>query len=232
MVRQRQPVSTVRTVAIMATCAMIFTGIAVDRVLFHMPPGDPTEYFKDVAARVEAWPTNFGDWVGEDEEIPEAAIELIDPNADLHRTFTNLKTREIASVLIVHCKDTRDMGGHYPPNCYPRNGWDLAKSEKRNYEIGELRIRCMEYHFRTGTLDRERSIHITNFLVHPDGTTERTVHRSHATTEDPRIRGFGAGQIQIVLGERIRPERRGEVVQEILVELAPVIKAMLSGIPQ
>mgnify|MGYP007071125856 CR=1 FL=1 len=30
---------------------------------------------------------------------------------------------EQVNVAVVQCRDARDMGGHYPPICYPGQGW-------------------------------------------------------------------------------------------------------------
>src|SRR3954466_15155977 len=82
-------------------------------------PGDAEPYHTRVKAAREqfAVPEN---WTFEDHDLPDGAIALLKPNATLFRQF---KSPRPFQFLFIQCRDARDMGGHYPPVCYPASGW-------------------------------------------------------------------------------------------------------------
>src|SRR4051794_18481280 len=58
-------------------------------------------------------------YAGKDVPLPDDAGEMLKPNAYLHRVYANLTTGRRVEFLLVQCRYTRDMQGHYPPVCYP-----------------------------------------------------------------------------------------------------------------
>lgn len=92
-------------------------------------------------------PKTFGHWIGRDVPLPPSAVHLLQPNVDLCRNFVNSKTGEQATLMVIDCSDTRNLSGHYPPNCYPGNGWILDKSTAKTWVIQKTPITGMEYKF-------------------------------------------------------------------------------------
>ena len=83
-----------------------------------------------VADAIAAAPYRIGPWAGADEPPAPAAIKLLHTNAILARRYERVGGDGSVSVLVVHCTDVRDMRGHWPPMCYPANGW-MPRAQER-----------------------------------------------------------------------------------------------------
>src|SRR5688572_8404758 len=98
----------------------LLAGIFVERRT-HLKPQDVEPYHARAKAAVDQVPYFIGTWTGADVEIPVAAQKLLRPNAILNRRFVDSSPGDprssypVASLLIVQCRDSRDMVGHYPP---------------------------------------------------------------------------------------------------------------------
>ena len=123
-----------------------------------------------VARVFRAAPYRIGNWLGEDVEVPSAAIEILRPNAILSRRFTHLKDGRLASFYIIHCSDARDMGGHFPPVCYPAQGWVLDTQQTCEVSIEEDSIPMRVYQFHGGVeFAQQEQLRVFNFFVQRDG---------------------------------------------------------------
>jgi len=165
----------------------------------------------EVQAAIDELPYRLGEWVGVDMEVPTAAVEILHPNAILSRAYSKMSGGPALQLLIVHCSDARDMDGHYPPNCYPAQGWMPAAPPDElvnvTLHVGGEPVMMRLYNFRQ--LDDwggERSVRVFNYYLLPDGGTtvdqtvvNRLVERSGFAVE-------GVAQVQVVmtgeLGER------------------------------
>src|SRR5262245_21230560 len=109
---------------------LLLGGIVADRWLFAVPSGDPRAYHESVRVVAARIPLRVGEWVGREIEPPEAAVSLLRPNAIRGVRFEHEATKEEVSLTLVQCRDARDMGGHWPPVCYPAHGWTLRGTQK------------------------------------------------------------------------------------------------------
>ncbi len=105
-------------------CTLLAGIVAEQRT--HIKPVDVEPYHARARAAIEAVPYVIGYWTGKDDDIPPAAQKLLRPNAILSRTYIDTQPSargpRVASLLIVQCRDSRDMVGHYPPICYRAQG--------------------------------------------------------------------------------------------------------------
>src|SRR3954447_12683500 len=111
------------------TCLGILGGIVAEQKT-HLAPKDAEPYHARAKAALESIPSSQGLWTSTTKELPAAAVKLLRPNASFCRTY---RLREAGSqqwwqrytvdALIVQCRDSRDMVGHYPESCYPQSGW-------------------------------------------------------------------------------------------------------------
>lgn len=193
-------------------------------------PADAAPFFarvRDAAAHV---PQRIGAWTGVDVPMPPAAAQLLKPNVLLARQYTNADTHETATFVLVHCKDARDMAGHYPPNCYPAHGWNQQSATPRDWHIHGRAIHGMEYAFRyAGAMGGRRMI-VEDFMVMPDGQTLRHIAGVRRAAADYTRHFFGAGQIQLVMDASIAPARRTAIFHEIIGANLPLIEALGSGV--
>ena len=180
----------------------VLGGAAVDRS-FHKEPADTVPYHQKIVKVAASALMRIGDWMGYDQVTPESAIKLLRPNVIVSKRYLNYVTGETVSFLLVDCTDARDLQGHYPPICYPNQGWLQMTSESRDWQVGDLKLTGMQYDFVKKQYDPERNLPvemtetIANFMLLPDGQ-DRTGHgfraRSGKEFAKPLLRGRpGAG---------------------------------------
>ena len=78
---------------------------------------DTTDFHARVKQKIDEIPRLIGKWEGTDAKPPEAAGKLLRPNVIFARRYLNSETNQWASLIVIHCRDSRDMSGHYPPYC-------------------------------------------------------------------------------------------------------------------
>lgn len=173
-----------------------------------------------------AWamaPVMTGDWVGRDQPLPVAAVQLLRPNALLNRRYINLKTGEEAWVLAIHCTDVRDMDGHYPPNCYPGNGWELKNATPNDWAGGL--VKGTEYEFSQGRLMSGGGLWVAGTFVVRESGTVRDMQAMRLESRKGTSRHFGVAQVQVVISTTVPPGRRQKIADELFAAYGGLIGA-------
>lgn len=205
-------------------------------------PADAAPYHAKVKTAVEAFPVIVGfpggKWYGEEEEVPTEATKLLKPNVILSRKYTlNGDPTQRVDLLIVHCRDVRDMQGHYPMNCYPGVGYTLdPRTRQVDWTITDPNtqtprtITGMEYIFnrrihREGvTYDHQRAI--ANFILLADGTISRDLGGIRHAQRRREQRFYGAGQVQIIVNASLSDQEREAIYDTFLTQMMPVINTI------
>lgn len=188
---------------------------------------DPDPHHERVRIAVENIPVRFGDWEGADANIPPAAGQLLRPNAILGRHYHNPERGVWATLVVVHCRDPRDMAGHYPPNCYPGNGWRQGGAPLAvECRVDDAVIPLAAYQFSRTEHHRISSRIIYNFFVLPREGMVTEMDRVRRATGDYRSRPYGAAQIQILMDASTPEAERERILREMMQVLAPVIEVL------
>ena len=197
--------------------------------LTRTKPKDIEPYHQAVRDAVGALPMRIGSWVGTDNEIPRAAIQLLHPNVLFNRKYRNLKTGHTATLMLVHCKDARDIAGHYPPICYPAHGWTLESDKPDVWLINDLEIHGTEYGFSFDHLGETTRTVIQNFMVMPNGQILPDMQGVRKAAADYTRHFYGAAQIQLVTRADIPKRVRDAFLQELLGPNEDLIETLRSG---
>ncbi len=213
-----------------AVTAVLLAGITVDQFMFHLPSSSAAPYHERVRVVAQTMPYKIGNWIGTDIEVPRAAVALLRPNVLLNRHFRNRRTGQQVSLLLVQCGDARDLLGHYPPVCYVTNGWTQDSVVPRDWKVGDLAIRGVEYRFSRSTFSQSTTIVIDNFMILPDGRTARDMEAISFAAEDPRKKVFGAAQVQMVFDAGTSPDERDEIIHTFLEANMSILGTIQSGI--
>jgi hypothetical protein len=219
-----------------AVSAVLLVGIIAMNFSFGMftPRNIPLAdgYHERVRDSIEAFPYRIGDWIGSDMPVQEAAQRLLRPNKLFQRGYTNPETGHMVMLLVVHCKDTRDMVGHFPPNCYPANGWVQLDERAEFLTWSGQEHPAVRYTFARGTLGQKREMSILNFFVLPDAELPvvATMSEVNRAAQASARAGLGAGQIQIMADLSMPEDEREQAVAEFVRALDPVIGAIASGV--
>jgi hypothetical protein len=210
--------------------AAVLLGIlgSVKAFVFRTPV-QADAYHKRIAAIAGATAEHFGTWVSVDAPVPEAAVTMLRPNITVSRRYTNVATGESATLLLVQCRDARDIFGHYPPVCYVAHGFRIVESVPRDWQFDGLSIHGMQYTFSSTQPEELTSMIIYDFMILPNGTTCRDMEGVYASARDPRRRRLGAAQMQVLLDASVPLPKRDSTFQSLVQNNRATIDAILDG---
>jgi len=171
-------------------------------------------------------PYSVGEWVGADEPVAVAAVEMLHPNVLVNRLYTNLRTGETASLLFVDCSDARDLLGHYPPICYPAHGYSLDSRTPRDWTVAGVPIQGVRYRFSRAGLPPTPDTIVDNFMVLPNGGIGRDMDAVSKAAADNRLHRLGAAEVQIVTDGTMTDARREEVFRALIGPTAPLLQSV------
>ncbi len=203
--------------------AILLAGILVERLTFSSP--DQAEPFHArVSHLVEQIPSVFAGWVGKSMPVPEPAQALLRPTAILAREYTDTARSLVADLVVVHCRDTRDLAGHYPMRCYPSSGWEVVGDPVGvSVTVNGVEVPLSRYEFRKHSFDSETSKVIYGTFLLPGKGAVASMQEVYRNASSYRSRVYGATQIQVILpGEFPRGEEIG-VVGEMIEQVLPLV---------
>jgi hypothetical protein len=115
------------------------------------------------------FPSQLGDWMGQDLEIDPGALIYMERNfADdyLSRRYIDTTRRLVADLYVVYCA-TRMSGilGHKPQRCYPGNGWiwDSTTPSQVVSRSGRT-VECLIHCFHKPT-PASQQVYVLNYYV-------------------------------------------------------------------
>ena len=205
-------------------CLGLLAGIvAEDRT--HLKPSDVEPYHARARQVIEAWPKTIaeGSWsVALEQPLPESAEKLLHPNCKVSRGYISASHRLLdgqyaqASLLVVQCKDSRDMTGHFPPNCYPANGFpEIGKAQEFSMNIAGMEVTGKEYTFLKSALPVTRQC-VYDFFIVPGSGCQPDMDGVRRTAGDYQKRYYGAAQFQVVMDADYPQDDRMTIFREII----------------
>lgn len=211
-----------------ALTILLLTGLGAQTL--SLPTArDAEPYHRRVREAAASLPMSVDEWVGSDIPVPAAAVSLLRPNVLLHRRFTSKSNGETADFLLVHCRDARDMAGHYPPVCYPAHGWVEAGRRQVEWNIDGKVIPGMSYQYTRVFEGKSVTYEVNHLMMLPDGRFVREMRDIRRAAADHQRQFYGAGQVQVVLSTHIPQEQRTAIVCKLLQANQAVLAAMGSG---
>ena len=212
-----------------AATAVLLCGLWVQK-LQYPKQGDADDYHRIVKVAIDAIPLDVDDWAGKDDNVPRTAIALLRPNAILSRRYVHRHTRQRVNFLIVQCRDARDMIGHYPPVCYPANGWTQKKRVELEWNVDGMRFEGTSYEFYKAFPTSSKTMYVTNVILLPDGNMPREMDAVRALAADYRKHFFGAAQIQMNFGGETSSDQRYDILETFLRTIADAFNKIRSGV--
>lgn len=217
-------------ILVSALTLLLLGGTLADRLKFHTPGPDAGRYQEKVREVGGTMPLQAGDWLGKESEVPPAAITLLHPNLVIARHYENLQTGRSVEFLLIQCSDVRDLLGHYPPRCYPANGYTLQSSEQKDWKVGDLTIHGTRYEFQPSRLQWMGLQVVQDFMILPDGTTCPDMKGVDAAARDRRKKFFGGAHVQIVSDITLPEDQRTDALERIIGSALPLIDQIRSGV--
>lgn len=187
---------------------------------------DSAGFHGSIRAAAGSIPWRFDDWEGTEIAVPQPAATLLRPNILFARHYENSTTLREANLVFIHCTDSRDMSGHYPPNCYPASGW-MLEGPGREVEVmvGARRIPAVAYEFQRTEMGNTHESVVYNFFVLPSGFATR-MEAVQKASGDRRWRPYGAAQVQVVIDSAVPETVQLDIVRQLLEPLGPIIDTL------
>jgi len=184
-------------------------------------PGDAEPYHVRAFDAANAM-VSPDDWTFTKLDIPDAAVALLKPNARICRQYAT-PTRSF-QFLLIQCKDARDMGGHYPPICYPGSGWVPVGNEKgreMTWKVGDKTIIGMEYEFTNGHDGQTITRTVDDLLILPrefggEDCYVRNMHQIREAAGDYLRQFYGAAQIQLIFDGAVPENERRDIFTQLI----------------
>jgi hypothetical protein len=218
------------------TAVLLVSMSTMDKL--RIDPHEADAFHTRAAAVIAAVPRLFEigphSWFArKDLPLGDDAEGMLKPNAYLHRIYQNPVNGRQVELLLVQCRDSRDMQGHYPPVCYPSNGCQMnlpgeARDSVIQWPGRKIMVPSREYSvvFPGG---RRRTIR--NFFVMPNGQIVRDMESVNRSAKDYRELVFGVAQIQLLFDGSVDAPACEQIFTELLGANPELITTLQSGIP-
>lgn len=220
-------------------CLLLLAGIVWDNGR-HARPADAEPFHRAAGAAVAGWPRAAGDWRNaKDDELPLAAVQLLKPNGHFYRVYAKPKATGTArrpgddahrvGLLVIQCRDPEDMSGHYPPNCYPRNGSKMDRAEPRAWRVPGLAkpITGVAYRFRGGSPGEPETRVIYNFFILPGRGIVPEMDAVRRASGDYQRKHFGATQVQVIFNDPdLDQDERDQAFVDLMTAGVPALTAL------
>lgn len=220
----------IRLVAPVVTCALL-VGVAAGNAARHRVPPGVDAYHESIREAVEQIPYNIGNWVGTDTEIRQEALRILDANSTVSRVFKHLITGDTATLLLVQCADARSLLGHYPPVCYPSQGWSQLSAAPQTFQSTDGEQVATEYVFGYDLLQQSSSLEVLHFTVLPDGRIGQDMALLDSMARDRRFTFYGGASVQFIVTAGLPEEERLKTYKMLYQAAAPWLAAVQAGIP-
>jgi exosortase len=199
----------------------------------RLPPAPDVEArYRLIRDEVLSLPTRLGPWRGEDIEVPLAEQRILKPNAMLSRSLSMLGGDERAHLLLIHCRDVRDMLGHWPASCYVSAGWQPERDASRVITVPNAGLELQALRHRFSRARGEGAIERTEvwsaFLAPgepPTGSLNDLAGRAGGRMRSRQ----GIAQVQVCFPEFMGDEWADRAIRSILEALPPDLLRQLKG---
>ena len=243
--------SIVRTLA-PPVLALLLLAAAMGEATRRVKPSDADveAFHRRARAELESIPKVIQNgqttWYGADMEVPQSAVNLLNPNMIISRQYLENRpgtsVSRSAQLLIVQCRDAGDMQGHYPPNCYPSQGWTMLSSQPRDWAlpgrqteqglVSGMKISGMEYKFTQSFGVDANSQIVYNFFLIPGSKDEtlRDINAVYKVGQDYQRRYFGATEVQLLVSPDLPEADRDDILVQLLGPYVDVLRFLHEGI--
>lgn len=205
---------------------VLLAGVTYTQYFLRQPAAGAEAYHERARLVAENFPFHFGRWLGVEVPVPQAAVTMLKPNFIISRRYQEIGTGRSASLVVVHCRDSRDILGHYPPVCYKGQGWLEESTKPRDWVVGKDTIEATRYVFHSDRATGGQELVVDNFMILPTGQTARDMTGVTLAAQDNQLKHFGAAQVQIVYPQGMSEADRSDIFTVFVRELAPLMKSI------
>ena len=217
-----------KSTLIIALAAALLVGFGITTAM-RPKPEDASAYREMASQAVMSFPKQIGDWHSRPQQVPAAAKKLLNTNDIVSRTYYNPKTGLSAALLLIYTSDARDMLGHYPPVCYPANGYKQVSASNIDWHAGKLQMTGKDYTFSRNQQNQQVRMNVANFILLPSGRIARDMSELDKVASDYTRHFYGAAQLQLITSPDINDQQRQQIFDQLIGNNADIINALLKG---
>jgi hypothetical protein len=219
-------------------CTAVLVGMSFENRRY-VSETDLEPFHARAARAIDSIPLAIPPWMGSEIELGKEERQLLKPNA--YRCIEYVDTRAAAitdpsrsvKMMVAECRRANHMAGHYPPNCYPAQGYMQAGELQRDWVVAGQTIAGTEYQFERREQGRIIRTCVYNFMVLPQQGIKRDMKAIYASAEDYQQRYFGAAQFQVLfygpLADASARDERDEIFAELITPCVGVIQTLSEG---
>ncbi|MEX0654167.1 MAG: exosortase-associated EpsI family protein [Phycisphaeraceae bacterium] len=222
----------IKLLAAPALALALIAGLVIEKSRWP-EPSDVEGYHTRVAEAIRELPEEIDGWTSSEVELPLAAVAMLKPNEILSRRYRDPAGGRSFHFLIIHCRDARDMIGHFPPVCYPAAGWAMRDRHEASWSFDTaeaMTVKGMGYDFEQLAPGATTQLYVTNLLILPDGTFARNMREVNRIAADRQFRVYGAAQVQFVFGGQFSDTERDRIVKRFTAAAMPAVQAIRTGV--
>lgn len=209
---------------------LILGGLAVHTAT-RPTAADAEAYLARLRAAGPAVPFRIGLWTGRDWPNSPATQQTRQPNLWLGREYRNSQTGRQLDLLLVQCRDARELALYSPLVTYPDQGWTLTNTQTASLACGGWTVPEAIYKFSRAGAGSPEEILVHDVLILPDGRLTADSRAAESIAKSLRKRFFGAGRLELVLEPGVPPEESTRILVEFLEALHPTLRQIQEGIP-
>ncbi|MEM1011059.1 MAG: hypothetical protein AAGI46_02425 [Planctomycetota bacterium] len=189
-----------------------------------------TAYFANCRLAAEEIPHILpGGLFGKDVPVPTRAEDMLRPNVLISRSYESIGQGRAVGMLLVQTTDIANLLNHYPPACYPGQGWDIIGDEPAEWTVDGLDIRGTIYRMRPPGASEEQVVHIHNFMLQADGETSQDMDQLRSFARKGSGRDWGGGQVQVLFYGGMDEAERDAAFGDVIRGMKPALEAILDG---
>lgn len=191
---------------------------------------DVAAYHAKVREQVDALPYRIQGALGIDQPVSPGVERILSPNAMLQRRFTDPYTGKGYGLMVIHCRDVRDLVDHYPPVCYPANGWLPQGMTGQSFHLGDIVIPARLYEFARLTGEAQVRTRVLSFFVLPGkrGAVDN-MDDVESASRSTAAAALGAAHVMVSFSGDESEEEIATTVRRVLEPLEDMIRTTLGG---
>jgi len=187
----------VRAAAVAASLLMLIFGTTYRVVDARLETPVKTPPISQAA--LDRFPSQIGEWEGQDVAMDEATIRQTDTDARINRQYSRRSGLGAISFYVASGVKARDLMPHHPEVCYIGAGWTLVSRRATELPLTDgTALPCNILQFSRGALGAQRIIVLDYYIVDGQRCPDVSRLRSKAWHGSGAVRYVA--QVQITTG--------------------------------
>jgi len=178
---------------------------------------------------LKQFPSQIGEWKGQDVSLDEAVVRATDTDAHISRQFSRSDGTESVYLYVACGVKARDLMPHRPEVCYTGNGWTLVSRRSAEVPLNDgSKLPCSLLQFSRGSLGTQEVMILDYYIVDRQYCADVSLLRSKAWRGSGTVRYVAQVEIIIAVTGTLSADSATELVRTFAAESAPSIARLFA----